>query len=177
MRLRAYLWLAFLHANSLNTEMWEGCQCSICKQKPPASPGTFSFKRRGRQTRQRRERDSPKSDLPLREKGAKGIRREFFSIIYSLILRNIYPHSTVLQALYWILDKILKILAFKVLTWQWEMTVSSHINLYTPELQILMSSKIWADLIDKRRRNHGKIWRKKNADKGNGKSLGGWFVG
>ena len=98
-RLRAYLWLAFPRGNTLNTERWEDCQFSICKQKPPASPGTFGFKKRGRQIRQRRESDSLKRDLPLRKKGAKGIRKEFFFFVYSLILRNIYPHSTVLQAL------------------------------------------------------------------------------
>lgn len=32
---------------------------------------------------------------------------------------NIYPHSTMFQALCWALDKILKILAFKGLTLQW----------------------------------------------------------
>ena len=117
-RFGAYLGLAFLHANIVNTGRWEGCQLSVCKQKPPASPGTLSFKRRETPARQRRERDPLRAIYLSGKRKLKTSRKSsFLSFIHSFS-ENIYPHSTVLQALYWVLDKILKIFAFKVLTWQ-----------------------------------------------------------
>lgn len=102
--LRADLWPASLHANTVNTERWEDCQFSICKQKPPASPGTLSCKRRlqagrRRQTRQRRERDSPKLLSGRRELKASRKALFFHLFIHSqkCLLTFYYVPGTVLS--------------------------------------------------------------------------------
>lgn len=122
-RLEADLWLVLPHTNTINTEMWEDCQFSICKQKPPALPGTLSCKQRlqtgrGRQTTQRRERNSPK--LPT-EKGATGTKSSGLFFHLFIHSKKILIHILLCSRHcvgYWDVtkDKISKILALKDFT-------------------------------------------------------------
>lgn len=93
-KLRADLWLTLLQENTVRRERGEGCQFSICKQKPTTSVSrntqlsgeTSGWMRR--QTRQERK------GIPLKcshgEKTVKGTKTEIFSFTYSFILKSMY---------------------------------------------------------------------------------------